>query len=70
MHYVLISPFLLNYNNINENYKNIKIINNLWINDINKFDYKNINFNDFIINWVESLKNNTSNKITDLIIIK
>jgi len=68
MHYVLITPFLLNYNNINENYKNIKIIDNLWIGDINNFDYKKINFNDFIINWAKSF-DNISNKITDLIII-
>jgi len=47
-HYLLISPFLLYYNTTNDFYKKIQPIDNLWIDDINNFDYKNINFNDFL----------------------
>jgi len=58
-HLVLITPFLLCYNTNNDFYKKIIPIDNLWVCDdnINDFDYKKINYNDFMNTWSRALNN-------------
>ena len=49
-HHMLITPFISYYDqNQNKNIKNS--INNLWINDINNFDYRNIDIKHFFEVW-------------------
>lgn len=47
-HYLIISPFLLSYNITNELYRKIEPIDNLWVNDINNFDYRKINIREYL----------------------
>jgi hypothetical protein len=72
-HYLIITPFILNYNlpqDILKIIKEIKEIDNLWFNNNNlqKFKYKKINIKNFFINWNNVLINNyqKSNKINNL----
>jgi len=64
-HYLLISPFLLQpYNLSNENYKKLGNIDNLWINEnIDTFDYKNIDIKEFLKIWSNISTNKTSNEL-------
>jgi hypothetical protein len=59
-HYILISPFLLSYNMTNEIYKKIEPIDNLWVDNINNFDYRKINIKDFLRVWSNALNNKKS----------
>lgn len=61
-HYLLISPFLLSYNISNEIYKRIKPIDNLWINNLNDFDYRQINIKEFLKSWSDALNNQEPEK--------
>jgi hypothetical protein len=56
-HYLLISPFILSYNITNEIYKKIEPIDNLFVNDINDFNYRKININNFLRVWENALNN-------------
>ena len=76
-HHLIITPFILNYNlpeDILNIIKEIKEIDNLWINNnnIKNFKYKKININNFFINWNNALIKNKifhkSNKINNEII--
>lgn len=56
-HYIIISPFLLNNNLSDKIYKEIKPIDNLWITDLNYFNYKKINIKEYLKNWYDLLNN-------------
>jgi hypothetical protein len=60
-HYLIISPFLLSYNITNELYKKIDPIDNLWVTDINNFDYRKIDINEFLKVYTTALNNKKSN---------
>jgi hypothetical protein len=64
-HYLIISPFLLSYNISNDLYSKIEPIENLWVNDINNFDYRKINIKDFLRVYNNALinKDTLSNEI-------
>jgi len=60
-HYLIISPFLLSYNITNELYKKIEPIDNLWVNDINNFNYRKIDIHEFLKVYSTALNNKKSN---------
>ena len=59
-HYLLITPHII-FNNLPDNVKLIikKLeLDNLWINDINNFDYRNIDIKKYLNSWKDAIKNN------------
>ena len=62
-HYLIISPFLLSYNITNKLYKKIEPIDNLWIDNINNFDYRKIDIKEFLRVYNDALNNKNSNSI-------
>jgi len=69
-HYLIISPFLFSYNISNEIYKKIEPIENLWVNDLNNFDYRKINIKDFLRVYNNALNNKKSKENLSNEIIK
>ena len=69
-HYIIISPFLLYYNLCDEIYKEIEPIDNLWINDLNNFNYKKINIKEYLKNWFNLLENKKTKEYLKNEIIK
>jgi hypothetical protein len=74
-HHLLITPFILNYtlpSNIVNIIKEMKLIDNLWFDSIDTFDYRNINLNNFFKSWDDAIINinlNINTKINDELII-
>ena len=66
-HYLIISPFLFSYNFSNELYKKIEPIENLWVDDINNFDYKKINIKHFLQVYSDALNNKKNNLANEII---
>lgn len=57
-HHLIISPFMSIGKISNETatiFKELKHIDNLWIEDINSFDYRKINIDEFLNEWNEAL---------------
>ena len=65
-HHLLITPFLFSYNlptEISLIVKEMGYVNNLWLDDIKTFNYRNIDINSFFKNWNEAIiKVNLINK--------
>jgi hypothetical protein len=58
-HHIFISPFIINYKNIPHYIKKFLIelnINNLWMYDINNFNYRDININEYFNKWNNLIK--------------
>jgi hypothetical protein len=69
-HYLLITPFILNYTLPKDNQQiiqELEPIENLWLNSIESFNYRNINIRNFFKKWTEATTrinlNNTSNEL-------
>jgi hypothetical protein len=57
-HHLLITPFIMHFplpDNIIKIKNEIKLIENLWLDDINNFKYRELDINMFLKNWEEAL---------------
>jgi hypothetical protein len=74
-HHLLITPFISNYTlppNILNIIKEMKTMNNLWLDTIDTFDYRNIDMNIFFKSWENAIINinlNINSKINDELVI-
>jgi predicted nuclease of predicted toxin-antitoxin system len=74
-HHLLITPFISNYS-LPSNYLNIikemQSIDNLWLDNIDTFDYRNINMKNFFESWDNAIINinlNINTKLSEELII-
>jgi hypothetical protein len=68
-HHILITPFISNFllpDNIASIIKQLETIDNLWLEDINTFKYRELDINQFLINW--SKMNQDTKKINNDIV--
>ena len=74
-HHLLITPFISNYTlptNILNTIKEMKSIDNLWFDSIDKFDYRNINMENFFKSWDNAIINinlNINSRINDELVV-
>lgn len=74
-HHLLITPFISNYTlptNILNIIREMKSIDNLWFDSIDKFDYRNINIENFFKSWDNAIINinlNINSRINDELVV-
>jgi len=74
-HHLLITPFISNYtlpSNIFNIIKEMKLIDNLWFDSIDTFDYRNINMENFFKSWNNAIINinlNINSRINEELVV-